>query len=166
MESKVFNIKMIPWIIVKYLSLVFFSFAAVLPVVSCVITAFKTEEEYQTTNVMTLPQNWLNFDNFIQAFTKAGMGRAFVNSLIILACVLPHGKKKNKEEVRNVVLTETLLIPDGPELQRDYNISRETKEKWSDEQADLWFEVPTEKDINSLEKANDNIISEITGAAP
>ena len=28
--------------VLKYLSLVFFSFVAVLPVVSCVITAFKT----------------------------------------------------------------------------------------------------------------------------
>lgn len=73
---------------VKYLSLVFFSFVAVLPVVSCVITAFKTDEEYQSTNVMTLPQNWLNFDNFIQAFQKANMGRAFINSTIILISVL------------------------------------------------------------------------------
>ena len=88
MESKVLNLKMIPWIIVKYLSLVFFSFVAVLPVVSCVITAFKTEQEYQTTNVMTLPGSWLYFDNFVQAFQKAGMGRAFLNSLIILVCVL------------------------------------------------------------------------------
>jgi multiple sugar transport system permease protein len=74
--------------VLKYLSLVFFSFAAVLPVVSCVITAFKTDEEYQTTNVMTLPKSWLNFTNFTEAFQKAGMGRAFVNSFIILVCVL------------------------------------------------------------------------------
>lgn len=72
----------------KYLSLVFFSFLAVLPVVSCVITAFKTDVEYQNTNVMVLPENWLNFDNFINAFTKAGMARAFANSLIILIFVL------------------------------------------------------------------------------
>ena len=73
---------------VKYLSLIFFSFCAVLPVVSCVITAFKTDAEYQTTNVMTMPGSWLNFDNFVQAFTKAGMARAFMNSTIILICVL------------------------------------------------------------------------------
>lgn len=72
----------------KYLSLVFFSFVAVLPVVSCVITAFKTKEEYQHTNVMVFPQSWLNFDNFIQAFQKANMGRAFLNSVIIMVCVL------------------------------------------------------------------------------
>ena len=76
------------FIVLKYLSLVFFSFVAVLPIVSCVITAFKTETEYQQTNVMTMPQSWLNFDNFIQAFQKANMGRAFINSTIILICVL------------------------------------------------------------------------------
>ena len=74
--------------VLKYLSLVFFSFVAVLPVVSCVITAFKTKDEYQHTNVMVLPQSWLNFDNFIQAFQKANMGRAFLNSVIIMVCVL------------------------------------------------------------------------------
>ena len=82
-------------VVVKYLSLVFFSFVAVLPVVSCVITAFKTEteyaqteEEYQNTNVMTMPQSWLNPDNFLQAFDRANMGRAFLNSTIILVSVL------------------------------------------------------------------------------
>lgn len=75
-------------IFIKYLSLVFFSFVAVLPVVSCVITAFKSEEEYQNTNVMTLPQSWLNLDNFFQAFDRANMGRAFINSTIVLVTVL------------------------------------------------------------------------------
>lgn len=75
-------------VFLKYFSLVFFSFVAVLPIVSCVITAFKTDKEYQQTNVMVLPDSWLNFDNFIQAFQKANMGRAFINSTIILVCVL------------------------------------------------------------------------------
>lgn len=75
-------------VFLKYFSLVFFSFVAVLPVVSCAITAFKTDTEYQRTNVMVLPENWLNFDNFVQAFQKANMGRAFINSVIILVCVL------------------------------------------------------------------------------
>lgn len=75
-------------IFLKYLSLVFFSFVAILPIVSCVITAFKTEEEYRSTNVMTLPQSWLNFENYLQAFSKANMGKAFLNSLIVLVCVL------------------------------------------------------------------------------
>ncbi|MCR5407146.1 MAG: carbohydrate ABC transporter permease [Lachnospiraceae bacterium] len=74
--------------ILKYFSLVFFSFCALLPVVSCVITAFKTDSEYQSTNVMTLPESWANFRNFTSAFDKAGMGHAFINSAVILVCVL------------------------------------------------------------------------------
>lgn len=74
--------------ILKYLSLVFFSFVAVLPIVSVLITSLKTETEYQQTNVMTLPENWLNFSNFVDAFGRANMGRAFINSTIILICTL------------------------------------------------------------------------------
>ena len=82
------KIKHYLWIFIEYFSLIFFSFVALLPVVSCVITAFKTETEYQNTNVMTLPESWLNFDNFIQAINKANMGRAFLNSFIVLVFVV------------------------------------------------------------------------------
>ena len=75
-------------VFLKYFSLVFFSFVAVIPLVSCVITAFKPDAEYQSTNVMTLPESWLYFDNFVQASQKANMGRAFINSVIILVSVL------------------------------------------------------------------------------
>lgn len=75
-------------IVLKYLSLLFFSFVAVLPIVSVVITAFKTEREYQQTNVMVLPESWFNFGNFVDAFQRANMGRAFVNSTVILICTL------------------------------------------------------------------------------
>ena len=36
------------WTIIKYASLIFFAFMAVLPIVSCVITAFKTDAEYKS----------------------------------------------------------------------------------------------------------------------
>lgn len=72
----------------QYIVLIFFSIVAVLPVISCLITAFKTEEEYKSTNVMTLPKNFLNFDNFITAFNTANMGRAFINSIVVMICVL------------------------------------------------------------------------------
>lgn len=117
------KIKHYLWIVIEYFSLIFFSFVALLPVVSCVITAFKTEEEYQTTNVMTLPQSWLNFDNFIQAFNKANMGRAFLNSFIVLvfvvfgsvmvgsmlAYVLNRFKFPGNGLIRNLFLFATLL---------------------------------------------------------
>ena len=82
------KIKHYGWLFIQYFSLIFFSFAALLPVVSCVITAFKTKEEYESTNVMTLPENWLNFSNFIQVWEDANMGRAFINSAIVLVFVV------------------------------------------------------------------------------
>ncbi|MCR5103953.1 MAG: carbohydrate ABC transporter permease [Eubacterium sp.] len=75
-------------LVFKYIALVFFSFVAVLPIVSCVVTAFKTEEEYNNTNVMTLPKSWLYFNNFTDAFSRANMGKGFVCSIIILLSVL------------------------------------------------------------------------------
>ena len=74
--------------VLKYITLIFGAFVSVLPIVVCVITAFKTPEEYASTNVMTLPQSWAYFENFIQAWSQANMGVAFRNSIIILVCVL------------------------------------------------------------------------------
>ncbi len=74
--------------IVKYFLLIFASFLCIIPIVSCVVTAFKTEEEYASTNIMTLPQNWTYFTNFITVWNKVNMGKAFVNTGIILIAVL------------------------------------------------------------------------------
>lgn len=82
------KIKHYGWLFIQYFSLIFFSFVALLPVVSCVITAFKTKQEYESTNVMTMPESWLNFDNFIQVWHDANMGRAFINSGIVLVFVV------------------------------------------------------------------------------
>ena len=86
---------------------------------------------------------------------------------IILLCILT-GKKKEPAPVPGTVLelTEPLVIPDGPELPKDYTASRTPKDKWSEEDAQEWFTVPSQKEIDSLSKSNDNLINEITGAAP
>ncbi len=86
--KKHYNPEQVVFGFIKYLVLCLFGFIAVLPIISCIITAFKTNAEYQTTNVMTPPKSWLNFSNFIDAFTKANMGRAFLNSLIVMIVVL------------------------------------------------------------------------------
>lgn len=87
-RRKHYTVGSIIWIIVEYASLIFFGLCAVIPLVSCVITAFKSDEEYAQTSVMTLPESWLNFDNFVKAFQTANMGRAFLNSVIVMFCVL------------------------------------------------------------------------------
>ena len=86
---------------------------------------------------------------------------------IILLCILT-GKKKEPDVVPGTVLelTEPLAIPDGPELPKDYTASRTPKDKWAEEDVEEWFTVPGQKEIDSLSKANDNLINEITGAAP
>lgn len=87
-SGKTVSVGPIIWGVLKYVILIFFSLCAVVPIVSCVITAFKTTEEYNSTSVMTLPKSWLNFDNFIKAFQVANMGQAFINSVIVMVCVL------------------------------------------------------------------------------
>ena len=72
----------------KYITLIFGAFVSVLPIVVCVITAFKSPEEYASTNVMTPPKDWTYFENFVQAWKQANMGLAFRNSTIILVFVL------------------------------------------------------------------------------
>ena len=87
-NMKHYSVGSIIWIIVEYASLIFFGFCAIIPIVSCITTAFKTDAEYQNTNVMAFPGSWLNFDNFVNAFKTANMGRAFLNSVIVMVVVL------------------------------------------------------------------------------
>ena len=88
--------------------------------------------------------------------------------LCIILLIALTGKKKEPEVVPGSVLelTESLVVPDGPELPKDYTASRTPKDKWSEEDSEDWFTIPSEKEIDSLTKANDNLIKEITGAAP
>lgn len=74
--------------ILKYVSLCLGAFIAVVPVAVCVISAFKTKKEFANTSVMTPPKNWLNFENFQYAWTKANMLLGFRNSFLILLVVL------------------------------------------------------------------------------
>ncbi len=75
-------------VLIKYASLVLMAFISILPIVVCVITAFKTDSEYRSTNVMTLPESWGYFDNFQIAWQKANMNVAFFNSALVLVVVL------------------------------------------------------------------------------
>lgn len=73
---------------IEYLFVAAMAFISVVPIWSCVVTAFKTPEEYATTNVMTLPQSWTYLENFKVVWSRANMSLAFLNSAIILVVVL------------------------------------------------------------------------------
>ncbi len=74
--------------VVKYVSLILASFVSLAPVCVCVLTAFKTNEEYASTSVLETPASFLYFENFKIAFQKANMLRGFTNTAIVLAVVL------------------------------------------------------------------------------
>ena len=80
--------KSILFSIFKYVMLVMAAVIAVIPVVVCVFTAFKTEEEYQTTSALALPKSFLYFENFKVAFIQANMLRGFFNTALVLVVVL------------------------------------------------------------------------------
>ena len=109
--------------VIKYTSLLAITFISILPTVSTVITAFKTKEEYATTNVMAPPRSWAYFSNFVTAWRDANMGLAFRNTLIILvfvllgsimfaamlAYILSSFKFHGNEVIRNLFLFATLI---------------------------------------------------------
>jgi len=74
--------------ILKYLSLIIAAVIAVVPVVVCLFTAFKTNDEYVSSSVLDLPASFLNFENFQIAIEKANMLRCFLNTGIVLVVVL------------------------------------------------------------------------------
>lgn len=92
--------------------------------------------------------------------------------IIILLCIIllifiPKNKKENiTYNTDTLELSEKLLIPDGPELPNNYTFSRETTEKWSQQEAESWFTNPSQKDIDALSNSNNKMINEIIGAAP
>ena len=105
-------------------------------------------------------------NNKMLSYIIAGLVALLILCIILLIALT--GKKKEPATVPGTVLelTEPLVIPDGPELPKDYTASRTPKDKWSEEEAQEWFTLPSQKEIDSLSKANDNLINEITGAAP
>lgn len=102
-------------------------------------------------------------------FLFAGLIFAVLLCLILLVIAL--SKSDKKKDTKSIPQTEILeveeaVIPDGPKLPKDYNISRPAKDKWSDEEAEEWFTIPGENEVESLSFSNDKIVKDILEAAP
>ena len=109
----------------------------------------------------------LYFDNKKVFFLLAGLFFVIIFCIILLICLPKEKKESQNSTIQNhLELSEKLLIPNAPELPKDYTFSRKTKEKWTEQEAQVWFTEPSQKDIDSLSKSNDKMINEITGAAP
>ena len=109
----------------------------------------------------------LYFDNKKVFFLLLSLCFIIFLCIVLLIFIQKEKKESQNSTIQNhLELSEKLLIPNGPELPKDYTFSRKTKEKWTEEEAQVWFTEPSQKDIDSLSKSNDKMINEITGAAP
>jgi multiple sugar transport system permease protein len=70
--------------IVKYASLLFGAFVALIPIIVVLFASFKTNQEYGATSPLTPPNDWLNFSNYAKAFVNGKMLLGFGNTIIIL----------------------------------------------------------------------------------
>lgn len=82
------NVSSFVFAIVKYVSLILASIVSLAPVVVCVLTSFKTNEEYASTTVLEFPSSFGYFENFKIAIEKANMLRCFGNTALVLLVVL------------------------------------------------------------------------------
>lgn len=69
---------------VSYLVMIAASCCIVFPLLMVLFTSFKTDQEYVSTTVFQLPQSFLNFENYKNAFMSGRFLRAFKNSAILV----------------------------------------------------------------------------------
>ena len=72
----------------KYLSLLFVSFLVLFPFYTIFINAFKSNDEFGTSEPFALPKSFLNFHNFALVFTRGNLDLAFFNIFIIIVLSL------------------------------------------------------------------------------
>ncbi|MET9451594.1 carbohydrate ABC transporter permease [Streptomyces cinerochromogenes] len=67
-----------------YLSLVVAALVVLVPLVVVFLTSLKTSKEVTDGGPLSLPDDWLNLDNYATAFTDGNMLSAFFNTAVIL----------------------------------------------------------------------------------
>ncbi len=74
--------------IVRYVFLVLASIFVLIPLIPLIFMAFKTGAEYSSTSVLEAPASFFNFYNFEYAIRVGNLGKAFLNTAIILVISL------------------------------------------------------------------------------
>ncbi|KAA9005379.1 carbohydrate ABC transporter permease [Paenibacillus spiritus] len=72
----------------KYLTLLIGVFVVLFPPYIVIINAFKSTDEFNTSNSMALPKNFFNFDNFRIVFERGDLVSGFGNVLLIIVVSL------------------------------------------------------------------------------
>lgn len=111
--------------------------------------------------------------DFIDEHKILAVGIILVIVVLLIVLVLAIGisssssGKKNKNVTESKFIVEDdFVMPQDYTLMEDYYFSRQTEDKWSQEEVDKWFAVPSTPVMNELRKDNDFIVEEILGAAP
>ena len=71
---------------VSHVVLGFWSLLVIVPLLWTLMSSFKTSSEIFA-SPFGLPENW-NFDNYVSAWTTQGIGRYFLNTVIVVGCAL------------------------------------------------------------------------------
>ncbi|UQN29781.1 carbohydrate ABC transporter permease [Brachybacterium kimchii] len=71
---------------VSHTILVLWALVVILPLIWTVFSSFKDSRSILA-SPFSLPKTW-NFDNFVRAWTTAGIGRYFLNTIIVVGCSL------------------------------------------------------------------------------
>ena len=75
-------------------------------------------------------------------------------------------KKDSFQMSEKLYLSENLLLPKNSLETQSYTQSRKTPEKWSKEEAEKYFTLPSQSEVQKLSDSNKKIINEILGATP
>lgn len=92
----------------------------------------------------------------------------FVAGLVILL-IQNSPEKKSKSDAaapEHFEADAPILIPDAPQIEKDYYPSRTTENQWQKDEVDKWFTYPDEDVMKDLAESNDKIVKDIIGAAP
>ena len=90
----------------------------------------------------------------------------FFAGLIILMIQTTPVKTVETREAEPFEQDAPVLIPDTPDIEKEYYPARITENQWSQEEVNKWFTYPEDASIKELEKANDRIVNDITESAP
>lgn len=69
---------------VNYTVLILLTIMVLFPLYFALVISFKTNQEYLNTSPISLPHNFLNFDNYTFLFKNANLPRAFGNTMLFV----------------------------------------------------------------------------------
>lgn len=111
-------------------------------------------------------------DSFYKKYPRRFFFVLIIILVVLFLSVTVYGKVFIKETVLpqrenyNFDLDQELIPPAEPKIKKDFYVSREQKEKWSDEEIAEWFMIPNEYMIEKLHEDNKKLIQKLMEGSP